>query len=147
MAEQDLIKLARENVELFNRGDWTAYEQSMAPDCVYHEYATQQRVQGARQVVETDKVWKRAFPDAKGTIRSVLPSGNTAVVEVTWAGTQTGPLEGPAGTIPPSGKRAEVQAVLILTFEGGKVKESCQYFDLLGMLQQIGAIPEMARAT
>ncbi len=42
-------------------------------------------------------------------------------------------------TIPPSGKRQTTRAAQVLTFEGDKIKESRPYFDMLSLLQQIGA--------
>ena len=81
------------------------------------------------------------MPDATGTVTNALASGNTVTLQVTWEGTQTGPLKGPMGTIPASGRRQVTPAAWILTFEGEKIKESHHYFDMLSLLTQIGAIP------
>ena len=59
-----------------------------------------------------------------------------------WKGTQTGPLGGPQGAIPPSGKQQVTPAALFFTFQGNKIKESHQYFDSMTLLQQIGALPK-----
>jgi len=67
--------------------------------------------------------------------------GDTVVLEVTWKGTQNGPLETPGGIIPPSGKQWTVQAAQVIKIQNGKIKEFRQYFDLLTLLQQIGAAP------
>ena len=80
--------------------------------------------------------------DAKGTVTNALASGNTAVLEITWEGTQTGPLVGPGGTIPPSGKRQVTPAAFLMTFEGDRIKEGRQYFDSMTLLQQLGAAPQ-----
>ena len=85
---------------------------------------------------------KQAMPDVKGKVTGALESGNEVVLEVTWQGTQTGPLEGPGGTIPASGKRQTTPAAWIFDFDGDKVKESRQYFDMVAFLQQIGAMPQ-----
>ncbi|MBI3977699.1 MAG: ester cyclase [Chloroflexi bacterium] len=146
MAEQDVIKLAREEVEAFNTGDWQRMKASLAPDAVYHELATQRRIQGPDQIVQVNQAWRQAFPDAKGTISRALVSGNTVTLEITWEGTQTGPMATPTGTLPPSGKRATVPAVEVVTIQDGKVKEIKHYFDLMGLLQQIGALPTQRAA-
>ncbi|MGZ3319271.1 MAG: ester cyclase, partial [Isosphaeraceae bacterium] len=85
---------------------------------------------------------KTAFPDAVGTVTSVIASGNRAALEVTWKGTQTGPLATAGGTIPASGNFQETPAVCVFAFEGGKIKESRMYFDSLTLLRQIGAQPQ-----
>ena len=73
---------------------------------------------------------------------NAVASGNTVTQEITWEGTQTGPLVGPGGTIPPSGKRQVTRAAWIAIIEEGKIKESRQYFDMMALLQQLGAAPQ-----
>jgi len=70
-----------------------------------------------------------------------MASGNTASLEVTWEGTQTGDLEGPQGTVPASGRQVSVPAVWVMEVEGDKGKALRHYFDLMTVLAQIGAVP------
>ena len=138
----DLIKLAREPVDAFNAGDWQRVKAAFLPDGVYDEVGTQRRIQGSDQIVEVWQGWKQAMPDVKGTVKNAFASGNTALLEITWEGTQTGPLVGPGGTIPPSGKRQVTPAAFLMTFEGDKIKEGRHYFDMMSLLQQLGALPQ-----
>ncbi len=137
----DLTSIAREAVEAFNASDWERSKAIMTPDYVYNELGTQRRIQGPEEVVAALKGWKEAMPDVTGTVTNALASGDTVTLQVTWEGTQTGPLEGPSGTIPASGRRQVTPSAWILTFEGEKIKESHHYFDMLSLLTQIGAIP------
>ncbi len=141
MAEQDLIRVASGNVEAFTTGDWERFRQSLAQDVVYEEIGTQRRFEGADEVVAAYQGWKQAGPDGKGTITNAVVSGNTVVLEVTWTATQSGPLQTPGGTIPPSGKPWEVRASQVIIVEDDKVKEFRQYFDAMTIMQQIGAMP------
>jgi ketosteroid isomerase-like protein len=75
-------------------------------------------------------------------VTSAFASGDTAVLEVIWKGTQTGPLTMAEGTIPASGKQQETPAAILFTFEGDKIKDSRHYFDSLTLLKQIGAQPK-----
>jgi steroid delta-isomerase-like uncharacterized protein len=142
LTAEAMIKIAREQVDAFNNGDWERLQAGLAADARYHEFATQRKVEGPEKIVELFKGWKTAFPDAAGTVTSAVGSGNTAALEVTWKGTHTGPLETAEGTIPASGKRQETPAAIVFTFEGGKIKEDRQYFDLMTLLKQIGAQPK-----
>jgi steroid delta-isomerase-like uncharacterized protein len=142
LTAEAMIKIAREQVDAFNTGDWERLQAGLAADARYHEFATQRKVEGPEKIVELFKGWKTAFPDAAGTVTSAVGSGNTAALEVTWKGTHTGPLETAEGTIPASGKRQETPAAIVFTFEGGKIKEDRQYFDLMTLLKQIGAQPQ-----
>ncbi len=142
LTAEQMIKIAREQVDAFNSGDWERLEAGLAADASYHELATQRKVDGPERIVELFKGWKTAFPDAAGTVTSAVASGSTAVLEVTWKGTQTGPLETAEGTIPASGMRQETPAAFFFAFQGSKIKESRQYFDSLTLLKQIGAQPK-----
>ena len=142
MPEQEVIKIARENVEAFTAGDWQRLKAALASDVIYDEIGTNRRLQGADQMLEAYKAWKQAIPDGKGTITHAFASSNAVLIEVTWTGKQTGPLVGPNGTIPATGKLWNVQGAQVITVEGGKIRELHQYFDLLTILQQIGAAPK-----
>ena len=142
----DLVKIATDNIEAFNAGDWGRYAEALAPDVVADEVATGRSVQGVDDSVQNARGWKEAFPDVKGTITTAVAAGNTVTIEVTWEGTHTGPLTGPAGTIQASNKRQTTRAVLVMNFEGDKIKQSRHYFDMMSLLQQIGALPELQHA-
>ena len=142
LSTDEIVKLARKQVDAFNTGDWEQMRAMLASDSHYDELGTQRKIEGSEKIVELFKGWKTAFPDAVGTVTSSVASGNTAALEVTWKGTHTGPLETAEGTIPASGKSQETPAAFFLTFEGDKVKESRHYFDSMTLLKQIGAQPK-----
>jgi steroid delta-isomerase-like uncharacterized protein len=139
LTTDEIVKLARKQIDAFNAGDWEQLRATLASDARYDELGTQRQIEGPEKIVELFKGWKTAFPDAAGTVTSAVASGNKAALEVTWKGTHTGPLESAEGTIPASGKRQETPAACFFTFEGDKIKESRQYFDSLTLLKQIGA--------
>lgn len=80
------------------------------------------------------------MPDAKGTVTGAFASGNMAVLEVTWEGTHTDPLDTPSGAIPASSKRQITPAFWMFEIDGDKIKQSRHYFDLVTLLSQIGAM-------
>lgn len=135
------IEVAKDNIEKFNAGDWSGFRSTLTSDAVEDEFGTQRRLEGPEAVVAAGEVWKRAFPDAHGTIRSAMASGSTAILEITWEGTQTGDLVSPQGTIPASGRQVSLPAVWVAEVEGGKTKAARHYFDLMTLLAQIGAGP------
>ena len=138
----NLIDRARNVVDAFNNSDWERYLAAVTADSVYNEVGTQRQIEGRDAILSALKGWKQAMPDVKGTVTGAFGSGNEVVLEVTWQGTHTGPLEGPGGTIPASGKRQTTPAAWIFDFDGDQVKESRQYFDMVAFLQQIGAMPQ-----
>jgi steroid delta-isomerase-like uncharacterized protein len=91
------------------------------------------------QIVEALQGWKTAMPDVTGTVKSAMQSDERVVLEVEWEGTQTGEMVTEQGTIPPSGKRQRTPSAFIFDYENEKLRESRIYFDMLSVLQQIGA--------
>src|SRR5204862_573686 len=91
--------------------------------------------------IDANRGWKAAFPDAHGTVESAVADNGTVTLEITWEGTQTGPLHTPTGDIPPSSKHVVVKAAEVFRMEGDRIREAHHYFDMMGMLAQLGAMP------
>jgi steroid delta-isomerase-like uncharacterized protein len=142
LTADELVKIARKQIDAFNNGDWEQMRGLLTSDADYHEFGTERAIEGPEQIIQLFEGWKTAFPDAAGTVTSSVASGDTAVLEVTWKGTQTGPLTTAAGTIPASGKSQETPAAVFYVFEGAKIKASRHYFDAMTLLKQIGAVPQ-----
>jgi len=113
---------------------------------VYEEFGTQRRVQGPDAIVELSKGWRKAFPDAKGTITKAIESADTVVLEIIREGTHTGELAGAQGSIPATRKRVRIPAVQVVSSKGDKVAETKHYFDQMTMLAQLGVLPAPATA-
>ena len=139
LTADELVKTARKQIDAFNDGNWEQMRGLLTPGARYHEFGTERVIEGPEQIIEAFKGWKTAFPDAAGTVTSSVAGGDTAVLEVTWKGTHTGPLTTAAGTIPASGKSQETPAAVFYVFEGAKIKASRHYFDAMTLLKQIGA--------
>ena len=142
MAEQDLTRIACDIVDAFNESDWERFRALLTPNTVLNELGTQRSLKGPNEVIEGMQGWKEAMPDVKGTVTNCIASGNTVTMEVSWTGTHTGPLVGPAGTIPASGKSQTTPSAWVLEFDGEKLSESRHYFDMVTLLTQIGAMPQ-----
>ena len=135
---ESAIDVGKSAVLEFNRKDWEAAKRSMAPGYIYDEVATRRTVKSPDEAVAMWRGWATAFPDAQGDISNTIHSGDTVVVEVTWRGTHTGPLQTPRGAISPTGKRMEVRACQVHTITNGKIQTTRHYFDMASLLQQLG---------
>jgi len=60
----------------------------------------------------------------------------------TGHGTHQGELMG----IPPTSNRVSVAGITISRFKDGKVSEEWEVYDMMGMMQQLGAIPSSEQA-
>ena len=82
--------------------------------------------------------WAAAIPDSKATFHTASATGNTVVLEVTWQGTQTGPLQTVGGEIPPTGRKIALRACQVIEVSNDKVQVMRQYFDMATLMQQLG---------
>jgi len=140
MSEQALTQVARAFVEAFNASDWERSRAAMSPDSLYDEVGTSRTLRGVGEIIACFEGWKQAMADVTGTVTNACATGNTVLLEVTWNGTHTGPLQGPSGTIPATGKRQATRSSWVMSFEGGKIRESRHYFDMLSFMQQLGVL-------
>lgn len=140
-SDHDLITTGRGFIDAFNAADWVAFASSLAANAVYDEVGTSRRIEGVAAVVACLQDWKQAMPDVEGTVDHAFSDGTTVLFELTWRGTHTGPLLGPSGAIPPTGKAQTTRSTWVLSFDGGKITESRHYFDMLSMMQQLGLLP------
>jgi steroid delta-isomerase-like uncharacterized protein len=138
--QDDLLRTAHDLVSAFNDADWERLRETLAEYVVYVEAGTGRRVYGIEPYVQLCQGWRRALPDATATIDRAVGGADTVAQSITWTGTHTGPLDGPASTLPASGRQINVAASLWCTFEDGKVTEVHHHLDLLSLLQQIGAL-------
>jgi predicted ester cyclase len=106
-----------------------------APDCEVENVATGQSFQEVEQFL---RGWTDAFPGARTTITSMVVEEDAAVVEFQGTGTNTGPLQGPVGPIPPTGKTIDVRFCQVHQISAGKVKHIRLYFDNATLIQQLG---------
>ena len=90
------------------------------------------------------KRWLKGFPNGKMTVHHEIVSAPWVVQEVTMEGTNTGPLEGPMGTVQPTHKHVAGKGVQVLKIENGKITEARIYFDMLDQLTQLGLMPAPA---
>jgi steroid delta-isomerase-like uncharacterized protein len=138
LSPQQLIDAAKAPTIAYNEKDWNRVRATVSPDLTYDEIATGRKVQGVDQCLAVWQGWARAIPDSKATFHNAIVTGNTVVLEVTWKGTHTGPLDMPTGTIAPTGKRIELRSCIVVELAGDKAKVERQYFDMATLLRQIG---------
>ncbi len=84
-------------------------------------------------------LFRSVFPDREWRIDDLIAEGDKVVARTTLRGTHLGPFMG----IPPTGRRVEQAQIHILRFVDGKAVEHRAVRDDLGMLQQIGVVPEV----
>jgi steroid delta-isomerase-like uncharacterized protein len=81
--------------------------------------------------------FNKAFPDLRRNIVDMVAEGDKVAVSINVTGTYKGEFQG----IPATGKHVSFTAMDILTIIDGKITEEWATADMMGLMQQIGAIP------
>ncbi len=124
--------------EAFNRGNLGVVDEIYAPDYVGHTAGLPEQTPGPEGVKEFVGLYRRAFPDLHTTIEDIVTEGDRVAYRWTAVGTHQGELMG----VPPSSNRVELTGITIERIANGKIAENWNNFDQLGMMRQIGVIPE-----
>jgi steroid delta-isomerase-like uncharacterized protein len=138
-AEENKAVVRREMEEIFNQGgNLDAVEEIYAPNYVGHE-PTFGDIRGVEAAKQFAAEYRQAFPDLQTTIEDQVAEGDKVVTRFTARGTHQGETEDFG---PPTGNRLEVTGITIEQFAEGKIVEDWTNFDALGLMQQLGLIPE-----
>jgi steroid delta-isomerase-like uncharacterized protein len=84
--------------------------------------------------------YAKAFPDSQVEVTRTFACGDQVAVEFTVHGTQSGPLEGAAATIPATGRSIDVQLCEIIEVRDGSIVSGRSYWDLATMMRQLGLL-------
>lgn len=141
MADNKAIVRAIE--EAWDRNDLDALDPYFAPDFVQRSAipGMPPGLQGAKLAHQGSI---SAFPDRHVAIEELLGDGDTVTVRCRMTGTNTGGL--PWMGVPANGNKVDVQWISLYRLEGGRVVEHRAVMDVLGLMQQVGALPQPAAA-
>lgn len=123
--------------ELWNKKNYDIAYELVDPEFIAHGAGGQDIKQGPSGVIEMVKSWHAAMPDGRMTMDDIITEGELSTIRMTWRGTHTGPF----GDVPASGKPIEVTSIGIDRVVDGRIIEGWGELNMLGMLQQMGALP------
>lgn len=131
-------KIAREFWESFAKGDTQQVEKLLGNDYKLHfpGKTNALSIEESKQVI---KEYNTGFPDMKISIEDQIAEGDLVVTRTTFGGTHKGDFQGFIA----SNKKIIVTGISTQRIVAGKIVEEWSEFDALGMMKQIGAIPEM----
>jgi steroid delta-isomerase-like uncharacterized protein len=83
-----------------------------------------------------------AFPDIRYRVDRLITAGDSAMVECTVTGTNTGAFMG----MPATNKATSMMVAFAIDTKDGKVSEWHSYFDQVALQKQLGLVPEAVPA-
>lgn len=141
--------MSQENKQLVRRfhhlawtaGDLEAARELLADDLVDHNpLALSGRAPGAAGLLDVVTMIRSAIPDLTRTVEAQLAEDDRVVTRFTDRGTHAGELMG----IPASGNQLVVEGINIERVRHGRIAELWHIEDLLGLMQQLGALQSHA---
>jgi steroid delta-isomerase-like uncharacterized protein len=134
-AEQNKATVRRFH-ELFDQGDLASIEASLLdPRCIGHRAGMPPLSRDAFKQVGL--MFASAFGNSQTMLEEMVAEGEVVMCRGTWSATHRGDFNG----IPATGKRISISFMTMNRFESGKIIENWEEADILGLMQQLGAIP------
>ena len=121
--------------EVINQKNLAVVDELLASNYVGH-IAGMEDVRGSVELKQALTVLFTAFPDYQDTIEDMVAEGDEVVGRWTSPWTHKGEFMGIAAT----GKQGATTAIAIFRIEEGKIVEEWEMIDMLGLMQQLGAI-------
>ena len=135
-------ELSRRFTELFSTGDEALADEILSPDAVFHGTAGDGELRGVDAMKAFVAGYRQAFPDAHSMVEDQVAEGDKVVTRWRARGTHRGRL----GPIPATERAFEMDGVTIERIEEGRIAEVWVARDELGLLHQLGVLPEREQA-
>ena len=128
--------------EVWNKGNTQMVDELFTPNYAHHDPSTPDVGRGPESEKKRVAHYRAAFPDLHLTIEDILTEGETVIARWSCKGTHKGDLNG----IAPTGKHIHMSGISISRLVNGKVAEGWVNWDALGLMQQLGVVPELGKA-
>jgi len=123
--------------DFINTASETLAAELISPDAIFRVPGRSEPMRGPAGYLAIIQAMRGGFPDIQWTIEEMVAEGDKVAARFTMRGTHLGTFFG----APSTGKKIAVQALNIYRLSGGQIIEETGQPDLLGLLQQIGAVP------
>jgi ketosteroid isomerase-like protein len=142
--------MASENEQIVRRAYHVAEEKDLegfvncfTPDGTFTDQSIDVTYKG-QEIAFTVQNYATAFPDMHRELFRFYGDGNIVVVQLALQGTHLGPLDLPAGVIPPTGRRMDAPCADVFEIQDGKIKRFDCYPSGTVVLTQLGVIGNLS---
>jgi steroid delta-isomerase-like uncharacterized protein len=142
MSEGNKTAVRRLFEEVWNKGNLQVTDELFAPNYVHHDASTPDVGRGPESEKKRATLYRTAFPDLRLTVEDIIAEGETVMARWSCRGTHKGDLSGNT----PTEKQFTISGVSIARFASGKIVEGWVNWDALGLMQQLGVVPELGKA-
>ncbi|MFK4341064.1 MULTISPECIES: ester cyclase [unclassified Paenibacillus] len=127
----------RRFTDFINTASEKLAEELIALDAIFYVPGQAEPIRGSTGYLAIIGMMRGGFPDIQWTLEEMVAEGDKVAVRFIMRGTHLGTFFG----FPPTTKTIQVQVMNFYRFSGGQIVEEYGQPDMLGLLQQIGAVP------
>jgi predicted ester cyclase len=135
-AEQNKMVIQRWFDDFINKNNMSLAEELIDPNYVNH-FLPPTAGKGPEAEKQIMVMFFSAFPDLQGTIEDLFAEGDKVSARIIWRGSNGGSFMG----MPPTGKQVAFASNNIFRVANGKITENWPQVDIMGLMQQLGAVP------
>jgi steroid delta-isomerase-like uncharacterized protein len=129
----------KEMMDAFNQHNAKAFAALHTTEAVIYDPQYADPLQGREAIRKDVEDFFVTFPDVRATISGIVTNGDSLAYEIELRGTNEGPIITPDGTIPATNQRIVIRVGAFMRVnEQGLITDSRRYFDMAGLLQQLG---------
>ncbi|HKP21846.1 MAG TPA: ester cyclase [Thermoleophilaceae bacterium] len=128
----------RDCFENASKGNFEALPSIVTADYLVHP----EEVRGPDGLAEMVQSYRSALAGLNVTVEHQFSEGDHVATRCTIRGRHDGELMG----VPPTGRDVEFTSLTISRCRDGKIAEEWELIDTVGVMRQIGALPELAGA-
>lgn len=140
MSTEQNKTIVQQTFEALNRRDLDGVVSYYAPGCKFHGWAPETLDTAGYKAVMSALL--AAFPNSRFPIDEIVAEGDRVAVRHSLQGTHQAEFQG----IPATDRPVRVNAIVIFRLENGKPAELWLNADFLGLMQQLGVVPEQESA-
>jgi steroid delta-isomerase-like uncharacterized protein len=126
--------------EVWGRGNVDAMEDLFTVDSVLHD--PNGDVRGPAAFKAYNERYLNAFPDLRYEVEDVVAEGDRVAFRARMRGTHQGTFMG----FEPTGRSFDAEGIIVARIEDGKIAERWASYDALGMMRQLGVLPDPPRS-
>ena len=137
MSIENNIQLMKRFVEFINTANVQLAQELISSDATFYVPGQSEPIHGPQGYLAIIGMMRSGFPDIQWSLEDKVVEENKVAARFIMTGTHNGIFFG----VPPTGKTIRVQAINFYRFSNEQIVEEYGQPDMLGLLQQIGAMP------
>ena len=139
---EENIRLMKTLDDAWNAQDWDTFDSRHAENVVVYWPGQPEPTRGGPAHRAESIEFFKTFPDnhvGNDPYKVLFGQGEWTCSVARFTGTMKGPMKRPDGTtIPPTNKSFDVEFCTVAHWQHGKIVEERLFYDLVGLLRQIG---------